>query len=113
MPEGYDFHPPLDPGIAYAVLILRAAGVETYESCEGSDGHACPEPTVFFHGEGSAGWSALSTAQAHGLPVLALRRVWTVINGEPTGPTWELTFRPELLAAQAGALAAQAVPAST
>jgi hypothetical protein len=87
------FHPPLDPGIERAVLILRAAGVETYESCEGSPGHAVPEPTVFFNGERTAGWQALAAAQDHGLDVLALRRVWTVINGEPVGPTWEMTFR--------------------
>jgi len=36
----------LDPGIAEYVAILCAAGVETYESCQGGDGHALPHPTV-------------------------------------------------------------------
>jgi hypothetical protein len=88
------FYPPLDAGIAEYVRVLRAGGVETYESCDGTAGHACPEPTVFFNGEPSAGWLAMHVAQENGLPVLALRRVWTVILGEPTGPCWEMTFRP-------------------
>lgn len=87
------FEPPLDPGIEQAVLILREAGVETFESCQGGDGHAYPEPTVRFHGERSAGWQALAVAQVKGLPVVELRRVWPVLDGEPTGPWWELTFR--------------------
>ncbi len=28
------------------VEVLRAAGVETFESCEGGAGHSYPEPTV-------------------------------------------------------------------
>ena len=32
----------LDPGIAGAVAVLREAGVETFESCEGGHGHAYP-----------------------------------------------------------------------
>jgi hypothetical protein len=42
--------PELDPGIAPYVDALRAEGVETFESCEGGDGHAYPEPTVRFAG---------------------------------------------------------------
>jgi hypothetical protein len=38
--------PDLDPGIRQAVRILREAGVETFESCEGGERHAYPEPTV-------------------------------------------------------------------
>jgi hypothetical protein len=29
-----------------------------------------------------------------GLPVAELRRVWVVVDGELTGPCWELTFTP-------------------
>src|SRR4051812_9208509 len=36
----------LDAGIRQAVLILRRAGIETFESCEGGDGHAFEVPTV-------------------------------------------------------------------
>lgn len=88
-----EFEYPLDPGIERAVLVLRAAGVETFESCEGGDGHAFAEPTIRFHGERSAGWRAVWAAQEVGLPVLALRRSWPVIDGEPTGPYWEIVFR--------------------
>src|SRR5665213_1450787 len=83
---------PIDPGIADAVTVLRLGGVETFESCEGSPGHALPEPTIRFHGDRAAGWHALGVAQDHGLKVLALRRAWPIVDGEPTGPWWEMTF---------------------
>ncbi len=87
-----DFDPPLDPGIANAVHVLRTAGIETYESCEGGNGHSFLVPTVRFHGDHTEGFKALAVAVQHGLPVSDLRRVWTVIDGEPVGPNWELTF---------------------
>lgn len=87
-----DFDPPLDPGIRGAVLALMAAGIETYESCEGGTGHAYPEPTVRFHGGVGVGFRALAAAQEAGLPVSAVRRVWTIIDLEPRGPYWEMTF---------------------
>ncbi|MBX3321371.1 MAG: hypothetical protein KF757_00120 [Phycisphaeraceae bacterium] len=83
---------PLDEGIAQYVRILCAAGIETYESCEGGDGHCYPEPTVRFHGDRSEGMRALAVAQQQDLPVLSVRRAWPIIDGEPTGPTWEMTF---------------------
>lgn len=87
-----NYCPALDPGIARAVEALRAAGVETFESCEGGNGHAFPVPTVRFSGGYGAGWKALGTAIQSGLPVATLRRCWNVIDGEPTGPDWEMTF---------------------
>lgn len=86
------FDPPLDPGIAPAVLALQGAGVETFESCEGGAGHAYPEPTVRFHGGRGEGFRALGAAMQAGLRVAGLRRVWPVNDNEPTGPWWELTF---------------------
>ncbi len=56
----------LDPGIRRYVGALAAAGVETFESCEGGEGHA--------------------------FQVTDLRRVWSIEDGEPVGPNWELTF---------------------
>jgi hypothetical protein len=82
----------IDPGIAEAVSILQQSGVETFESCEGADGHAFPEPTIRFYGTPAAGPRALAVCMDHGLPVLALRRVWYMENHELTGPNWELTF---------------------
>lgn len=83
---------PLDRHISYAVKVLRDAGVETYESCQGGNGHSFPEPTVRFSGPFAEGFRALSVAVTFGLPVRDLRRVWTLTDGEPTGPQWELTF---------------------
>lgn len=91
-----DFDPPLDPGIAHVVLVLREAGVETYESCEGGPGHAYPEPAVRFHGGHGEGYRALAAALDADLPVLELRRVWQVQEREAAGPWWELTFTPDL-----------------
>ena len=87
-----EYDPPLDKGIEQTVLILAAAGVETFESCEGGPGHSFPEPTVRFHGVTGEGFRALGVAIINGLPVSELRRVWDVIDGEPTGPHWELVF---------------------
>lgn len=88
------FDPPLDPGIVNAVTALRIAGIETFESCEGGPGHAYAEPTVRFYGDKSEGFRALAAALRGGLLVAALRRAWPVVEGEPTGPWWELTFHP-------------------
>jgi hypothetical protein len=84
----------LDPGIRRAVKQLQSCGIETFESCEGGTGHAFPEPTIKFHGTPEAGWRAVAACLAYGLPILALRRVWHVLDAnEPTGPHWEITFR--------------------
>lgn len=88
----HEYDPPLDPKIEKHVRLLRSAGIETFESCEGGNGHAYPEPTVRFHGNQAEGMKALAAAMSSGLPVAALRRVWPVIDGEPTGPWWEMTF---------------------
>jgi hypothetical protein len=83
----------LDAGIAEAVNVLRASGVETYESCQGGAGHCYAEPTVRFHGSHPEGFRALGVALQHGLRVQSLARIWTVQDGEPTGPTWEMVMQ--------------------
>jgi hypothetical protein len=100
--------PGLDPGIAPWVEILRAWRVETHESCQGGPdptrpdrGHAYPEPTIAFEGGPGAGAHAYSVARTHGLPVAAIQRVWKELDGELTGPTWEITFRRMATAAEA------------
>ncbi len=82
----------LDAGIQRFVRLLRDHGIETFESCEGGPGHAYPEPTVRFHGDCGAGFSALSVALSHDLPVSDVRQTWPVIDGRPTGPHWEMVF---------------------
>ena len=88
-----EFGTPLDPGIEHAVRVLRNAGIETFESCEGGQGHAYLEPTVRFHGERAEGFRAYAAVKVVGLEVKSLRRIWREIDGELTGPLWELTFR--------------------
>lgn len=87
--------PHLDPGIRAAVVALMDAGIETFESCQGGDGHAYAEPTVRFHGQRDEGFRALAVALQFGLRVTDLRRVWPIIDGEPTGPWWEMVFSPQ------------------
>jgi hypothetical protein len=88
------FEPPLDEGIRDIVLTLLANGIETFESCEGGQGHSFPEPTVRFEGDSSEGLRALSVALAHGMPVAELRRTWGVVDGLIHGPWWVMTFHP-------------------
>lgn len=82
----------LDPGIRSTVRILRQYGVETFESCDGGHGHAFPEPTVRFHGKYAEGFRALAIALHHGLRVCELRRYYSIEEGEPVGPYWEMTL---------------------
>jgi hypothetical protein len=83
----------LDPGIRRMVTVLHAEGVETFESCEGGEGHGFAESTVRFYGEPGEGFRALAVAVQRGLPVRELRRYWQVNRaGEPEGPHWEITF---------------------
>jgi hypothetical protein len=88
---------PIDLGIVRAVKVLDDAGVETFESCEGSEGHSMPEPTVRFHGESGEAWRALHLCLNYDLPVKAVRRCWDLTPaGEPHGPYWEVVFRHQL-----------------
>lgn len=81
-----------DAGIARYVHVLRREGIETSESCEGGERHIFPEPTIRFFGGKVEGFKAFAIAAAHGLPVVSLRRIWTVDDGELTGPLWEIVF---------------------
>lgn len=87
--KGMDF---LDAGIRGPVEILCAAGIETFESCEGGAGHTYPEPTIRFYGDRSEGFKALAIALQNNLPVSRIRRIWNINDGEPTGPYWEIVF---------------------
>lgn len=84
----------VDRGIKREVEILRAAGIETYESCQGGPGHTFPEATVRFHGGRTEGLKALHVALSNNLNAYNLRRVWGIEDGEVNGPWWELTFFP-------------------
>ena len=88
------FDPPLDEGIRDIVCKLISQGVETFESCEGGEGHTFPEPTVRFEGDIGEGPRAFAVAVYFGLPVSRLRRTWGVRDGMLHGPWWEMTFIP-------------------
>jgi len=84
---------PIDHGVRRYVLILRAEGIETFESCQGGDGHAYPEPTIRFHGNAFEGYKAFAIAMTYGLPVAGVRQAYSVEAQRLTGPWWEMTFR--------------------
>ena len=86
------FDPPLDDKIKDAVSILYNEGIETFESCQGGKGHAYPDPTIRFHGNKSEGLKALHIALNNNLNVTTLRRVYDILDGELTGPYWEITL---------------------
>ena len=83
----------LDPGIAEAVRVLRAAGIATSQSCEGGDGHAISEPVIEFGGDFAEALRAVAVAVDNGLPVQELRHVWHVRFHTIEGPWWALTLR--------------------
>jgi len=82
----------VDSGIRHEVRVLSDNGIETTESCEGGNGHSFAEPTVRFAGSHAEGFRALGIALQHGLKVAELRRYWSIQDGEPVGPYWEMTF---------------------
>ena len=90
-----EYSPPLDKGIENMVIVLNDNGIETFESCEGGPGHAYLEPTIRFHGGKGEGFKALAIALQNDLKPSDLRRIWNIIDGEPTGPVWEMTFIPQ------------------
>lgn len=83
----------IDPLIQRAVGILQGGGIETFESCQGGDGHACPEPVIRFHGNAFEGFKAYTIAKNHGLDVLSLAYEYSECEGWLQGPYWKLTFR--------------------
>lgn len=87
-----EYDPPLDTGIAPVVHFLNEFGFETFESCEGGEGHAYPYPTVRFHGDIGMGFRVFGLLRDRAIPMMHLARLWQVIDGEPIGPYWEISF---------------------
>lgn len=87
--DDFDF---VDAGIRREVLILANNGIDTFESCEGGPGHTFPDPTVRFCGGKDEGLRAVRIALENGLRPAVLRQYYSIENGEPIGPQWELTF---------------------
>ena len=83
----------VDSGIRRFMRLMLAGDFETYESCEGGEGHSFVDPTIRFHGNRGEGFRAFAWLMAHGVEPESLRRFWQIEDGEPTGPKWEITFR--------------------
>lgn len=66
----------LDDGIKKAVFLLMDYGFETFESCEGSEGHCYSEPTVRFFGDEFDLIRAWEICSLHGLRVFEAKRVF-------------------------------------
>jgi hypothetical protein len=47
---------------------------------------------VRFHGQREEGFKALAIVLQNGLKPSKLARIWTIEDGEPVGPDWEMTF---------------------
>ena len=96
----------VDAGIQKVVVILNMFNITTLQSCEGKydvDGknsnlflgsgeHCYAEPTVDFDGTINDGFRVFALMREHGIGVNSFRREWRVIDGEPTGPIWSMTF---------------------
>ena len=85
----------LDDGIIGVVKVLRAAGVDTYSSCQGGGyllGHGYLLPTVCFNGDDAEGERAERIATEAGYQVRQVSRTWHTREGTRYGPFWELQF---------------------
>ena len=91
-----EFDSPLDAGISRAVIIANGAGFTTYESCEGGEGHAFPEPTVRGFGSYQEAMRAVLAMLDLALPVWELRQVWHVRDFRPPRPVLGHCFRPQV-----------------
>jgi len=80
----------LDPGIKRPVQLLIRAKIPTFESCEGGRGHHFPRPTIRFFGGKEEGFRAYAVLEYNGISVSSIRRYWSIIDGELTGPMWEI-----------------------
>lgn len=96
----------IDSLILPAVKILNEHGFETFESCQGGEGHCYSEPTVRFFGSEFDLLRAYEICQCYGLNVSEAKRVFIKediyrdnksANVMPFGVAWgkpfnELTF---------------------
>ena len=80
----------LDPKISFPVRILHEHGIDTYESCQGGEGHCFKYPVIRFNGDKTEGYKAFDILAKHGFVVHHLQRCWTVTNNEIGAPYWQL-----------------------
>lgn len=80
----------LDEGIALPVRVLMESGAETFESCQGGNGHCFQYPTIRFFGDKTEGYKAFDVLAKKGFRVICLQRVWPIENNEIGAPYWQL-----------------------
>ena len=90
--DNIDFGMPLDDGIRDKVYILMSNGFETLQSCQGGEGHACPEAVVMMGGSYAEGFKAYGILTEMGHAPNEMRRTWRIIDGELQGPYWNFIF---------------------
>jgi hypothetical protein len=66
----------LDAGIRDAVILLNNYGFDTFESCQGGEGHCMPEPTIKFWGDEFDCIRAYELCSQCGFRVFEVRRVF-------------------------------------
>lgn len=66
----------IDPLILPAVEILNSHGFDTYESCQGGEGHCTPYPFVKFNGDEYDLIKAFEVCQCYRLAVYEAKRVF-------------------------------------
>lgn len=86
-----EFDPPLDPSFERLLNTYLRRILKHLNRVRAEKGHACSEPTVRFHGNRSEMCKAVGVALSMGFWVKELKRVWPGIDGELTGPYWEMT----------------------
>ena len=82
----------LDPLIRPYVRALYEAGFDTYESCQGGEGHSAAAPFIRFKGNHHVGFKALALAIDREWPVIELARFWHIMPEGPVGPDWQMRF---------------------
>lgn len=79
----------IDELIRPAVDLLRKYGIETIESCQGGEGHACLEPMVRFTGDEIDIIRAMDICIAHGMYVSEGRKVYRKIEDITEADNWQ------------------------
>lgn len=70
--------------------LMQDNGIE-----EWSSSHSVTEVRVSWEGDRADGWKILAEMLSRDLPVLTLRRCWRMLDGEVTGPRWEIDLQPD------------------
>jgi hypothetical protein len=82
----------LDPLIDPYVRAMQEAGFDTFQSCQGGEGHGFDLPFISFYGDADEGQRAAIFALKRGWPVSMLSRKWSLMDNYMEQPKWWLQF---------------------